>query len=54
MRRRVSALAIATEIHVSRHVGDQGKSGLVVLNVSFVARDPSPTWSAIDTVLLPA
>jgi len=31
---------IATEIHVSWHVGNQDKSGLVVLNVSFVARDP--------------
>jgi hypothetical protein len=30
---------IATEIHVAWHVRDQDKSGLVVLNVSFVARD---------------
>jgi hypothetical protein len=36
-------MAIATEIHVPWHVGDQGKSGLVVLNVSFVARDPKAT-----------
>ena len=35
---------IATEIHVRWHVGDQGMSGLVVLNVSFVARDPN-VWS---------
>src|ERR1700752_1626476 len=35
---------IATEIHVPRNVGDQGKSGLVVLNVSFVARGPN-VWS---------
>ena len=34
---------IATEIHVSCHVGNQDKSGLVVLNVNFVARDPKPT-----------
>jgi len=34
---------IATEIHVSWHVGNQDKSGLVVLNVSFVAHDPEPT-----------
>ena len=47
MRRRVSALAIATEIHVPWHVGDQGKSGLVVLNVCFVARDPKETSSCI-------
>jgi len=46
MRRRVSALAIATEIHVPWHVGDQGKSGLVVLNVCFVARDPTETSAA--------
>ena len=40
---------IATEIHVSWNVGDRGKSGLVVLNTSFVARDPD-VWSgrAID------
>ena len=31
---------IATEIHVPWHVRYQVKSGLVVLNVSFVARDP--------------
>jgi NAD(P)-dependent dehydrogenase (short-subunit alcohol dehydrogenase family) len=31
---------VATEIHVRWHVGGQGNSGLVVLNVSFVARDP--------------
>jgi len=34
---------IATEIHVSWHVGNQDKSGLVVLNVSFVARDAKRT-----------
>jgi len=34
---------IATEIHVRCYVGGQGKSGLVVLNVRFVARDPQPT-----------
>ena len=37
---------IATEIHVSWHVGNQDKSGLVVLNVSFVARDPTRTSKA--------
>jgi hypothetical protein len=31
---------IATEIRDPWNVGDQGKSGLVVLSVSFVARDP--------------
>ena len=31
---------IATEIHVAWHAGDQGKSGPVVLNVSFAACDP--------------
>jgi hypothetical protein len=31
---------IATASHVLRNVGDQGKCGHVVLNVSFVARDP--------------
>ena len=36
-------VAIATKIHVSWHVGNQDKSGLVVLNVSFVARDPKAT-----------
>jgi hypothetical protein len=36
----VAEWPIATEIHVPWHVGDQLKSGLVVLNVSFVARDP--------------
>jgi hypothetical protein len=30
---------IATEIHVPWNVGDQGKSGLVVLNMSFGALD---------------
>ena len=39
----VRSWPIATEIHVAWHVGDQGKSGLVVLNVSFVARDPEQT-----------
>jgi len=34
---------IATELHVSWHVGNLDKSGLVVLNVSFVARDPKRT-----------
>jgi len=34
---------IATEFHVRWYVGGQGKSGLVVLNVSFVARDPERT-----------
>jgi hypothetical protein len=41
---------IATEIHVSCHVGNQDKSGLVVLNVSFVARDPIrnyTNWRAV-------
>ena len=32
---------MATEIHVPWNVGDQGKSGLIVLNVSFVTRDLS-------------
>ena len=31
---------IATVIHVTWNVGDQGKSGPVVLNVSFVVHDP--------------
>jgi hypothetical protein len=30
---------IAMEIRVPWHVGDQGKNGRVLLNVSFVARD---------------
>jgi hypothetical protein len=30
----------ATEIHVAWHIGDQGKSGLDVLKMGFVARDP--------------
>ena len=34
---------IATEIHIPWHVRYQVKSGLVVLNVSFVARDPEQT-----------
>ena len=34
---------IVTEILVRWHVGGQGKSGFVVLNVSFVARDPKLT-----------
>jgi hypothetical protein len=38
--RMVRSWPIAAEIDVSRNVRDQGKSGLVVLNVSFVARDP--------------
>ena len=33
----------ATEIHVTWNVGDQGKRGLVVINVSFVAHDPKRT-----------
>ena len=37
---------IATEIHVAWHAGDQGKSGPVVLNVSFVACDPDRTIEA--------
>ena len=39
-RAKVRSWPIATEGHVRRNIGDQGKSGLVVLNVSFVARDP--------------
>jgi hypothetical protein len=38
---------IATEILVRWNVGDQAKSGLIVLNVSFVARDPKPTYSIV-------
>jgi hypothetical protein len=38
--------SIATEIYVPWNVGDQGKSRLVVLNVSFVARDPLQTNGA--------
>jgi hypothetical protein len=38
--RALPSLAHCNEIHVPWHVGGQGKSGLVVLNVSFVARDP--------------
>jgi hypothetical protein len=43
---------IATESPVPWNVGNQGKSGLVVLNVSFVARDPQRTlepspWSVV-------
>ena len=34
----------ATEIDVRFHVADRGMSGLVVLNVSFVAHDPD-VWS---------
>ena len=34
---------IATEIYVRWHVGDYGKSGLVMLSASFVARDPNAT-----------
>src|SRR5215468_555449 len=34
---------IATEIHIPSHVRYQVKSGLVVLNVSFAARDPKRT-----------
>jgi hypothetical protein len=36
---------IATEIHAPWNVGDQGKSGLFVLNVSFVARDLERTFT---------
>jgi hypothetical protein len=42
--RYVSAWPIATEGNVPRNIGDQGKCGLVALNVSFVARDPF-VWS---------
>jgi hypothetical protein len=38
---------IATEIHIPWHVRYQVKSGLVVLNVSFVARDPQQTVPTI-------
>ena len=38
--RNVAYWPIATEIHVPWNVGDQGESGLVVLNMSFVAHDP--------------
>jgi hypothetical protein len=34
------------EIHVRSHVGDEGNSGRVVLNVSFVESDPNQTWVA--------
>jgi hypothetical protein len=39
----VGFLPIATEIDVRWHVGGQDKSGLVVLNVRFVARNPKRT-----------
>src|ERR1700752_4445758 len=35
--------SIATESYVPWNAGDQGKCGLVVLNVIFVARDPTRT-----------
>jgi hypothetical protein len=41
--RDVAFWPIATEIHIPWHVRYQVKSGLVVLNVSFVARDPLQT-----------
>jgi hypothetical protein len=43
----------ATEIDLAWNVGYQGDSGLVVLNVSFVARDPQLTFdeTAAQTVL---
>ena len=44
--------AIATEIHVAWRAGDQGESGLVVLNVSFVARDPDLTLTLAQEELL--
>lgn len=40
---QVGLWPLATEVHVRSHVGDRGKSGLVVLNVRFVARDPERT-----------
>src|SRR5713226_7271876 len=43
---KVGDWPIATEIHVAWHVRDQDTSGLVVLNVSFVARDPNRTLRA--------
>jgi hypothetical protein len=35
---------IATDMHVRRHVSGQGKSGLAVLYVSLVARDPKRSF----------
>src|ERR1700756_1890979 len=37
----VAYLPIATKIHVRWYVSGQGKRGLVMLNVIFVARDPT-------------
>ena len=44
---------IATEIHIPWHVRYQVKSGLVVLNVSFVARDPKQSFDFGHSLLLP-
>ena len=46
-----SCWPVATEIHVPWHVGDHIKSGLVVLDVSFVARE---TKRSADILLLSA
>ena len=47
----VALWPFATEIHCPWNVGDPGKRGLVVLNVSFVARDPQRTSSFGQTSL---
>ena len=36
----------AAQIHVRWNVGDEGNSGRVVLNLSFVEADPEQTWRA--------
>jgi hypothetical protein len=43
-------LADCNEIHVAWHAGDQGNSGLVVLNASFVTRDPMYGPAAVQEV----
>jgi hypothetical protein len=40
----VRSWPIATDMHVRRHVSGQGKSGLAVLYVSLVARDPKRSF----------
>jgi len=45
---QVSSWHEAAESHVRLHVGDWDKSGRVVLNLSFVVRDPNAEVRQVD------
>ena len=46
-----ASVQVAAKIYVRWNVSDQSKSGLVVLNMSFVARDPELTFKIFSLLV---